>query len=130
MTVTITTILFGLPEGQRQLHVDLTLSASALTVHELIARKVGQEVAEVTTQQRPGLSGEYLSPDELIRATSLDALAPGTVAEEIERAQQAFAERAYMIVIDEQPIWDPDAVVTLAPQSRIEFIKILPLVGG
>jgi hypothetical protein len=76
------------------------------------------------------LSGEYLSSEELIRATSLDALAPGTVEEEIGRAQQAFAERAYMVVIDEQPMWNPDAIVTLVPQSRIEFIKILPLVGG
>ena len=130
MTVTITTILFGLPQGQRLLHVDLALSASTLTVRELIAQKVAQEVAEVVAQQRPGLSGEYLNPEELIRATSLDALAPGTLAEEIERAQQAFSERAYMVVIDEQPIWDSDAVVTLVPQSRIEFIKILPLVGG
>lgn len=130
MTVTITTILFGLPQGRRQLHVDLALPASTLTVRELIAQKVAQEVAEVAAQQRPGLSGEYLDPEALIRAPSLDALTPGTVAEEIGRAQQAFAERAYMIVIDEQPIWDPEAVVTLAPQSRVEFIKILPLVGG
>jgi hypothetical protein len=130
MTVTVTTILFGLPEGQRLLHVDLALSASTLTVRELIAQKVAQEVTEVAAQQRPGLSGEYLDPEVLIRATHLDALAPGTVEEEIERAQQAFVERAYMIVIDEQPIWQPDAVVTLVPQSRIEFIKILPLVGG
>jgi hypothetical protein len=130
MTVTVTTILFGLPEGRRRLHVDLALPASTLTVRELIAYKVAQEVAEVAAQQRPGLSGEYLNPEELIRATSRDALVPGTVAEEIGRAAQAFAERAYMIVIDEQPIWDPDAVVTLVPQSRIEFIKILPLVGG
>jgi hypothetical protein len=112
------------------LQVDLALLASTLTVRELIAQKVAQEVAEVAAQQRPGLSGEYLCPEALIRAPSLDALAPGTVAEEVGRAQQAFAERAYMIVIDEQPIWDPDAVVTLTPQSRVEFIKILPLVGG
>lgn len=130
MTVTVTTILFGLPEGRRQLHVDLVLSASTLTVRELIAHKVAQEVTEVAAQQRPGLSGEYLNPEELIRATSLDALAPGTVEEEIGRAQQAFAERAYMVVINEQPIWDPDSVVTLVAQTRIEFIKILPLVGG
>jgi hypothetical protein len=130
MTVTVTTILFGLPEGRRRSHVDLTLPASTLTVRELIAQKVAQEVAEVAAQQRPGLSGEYLDPEELIRAASPDALAPGTVAEEIGRAQQAFAERAYMIVIDEQPIWDPDAVVLLVPQSCVEFIKILPLVGG
>jgi hypothetical protein len=130
MTITVTTILFGLPEGQRLLHVDLALPAPTLTVRELITQKVAQEVAEVATQQRPGLSGEYLSSEELIRATSLDALAPGTVEEEIGRAQQAFAERAYMVVIDEQPMWNPDAIVTLVPQSRIEFIKILPLVGG
>ena len=75
--------------------------------------------------------GEYLSPEELLRAAgSTASVMPGTVADEIRRAQQAFAVRAYMIVVDNQCVWRSDAVLTLHAQTQVEFIKILPLVGG
>lgn len=35
-----------------------------------------------------------------------------------------------MIVISDQRILDPEAVLTLRPDTQVEFIKILPLVGG
>jgi hypothetical protein len=101
-----------------------------MTVGELIACKVHQEVVECLAQQRPGLSGEFFSPEVLIRATTPEALAPGEVNTEIERAQRAFVARDYMIVIDNQRIFDPEQLMTLCPESHIEFIKILPLVGG
>ena len=107
----------------------LTLPQASVTVEQLITHKVRQEVAECLTQQRPGLSGEYVPPEALIRADRT-ALQPGPVAAEITRAQQAFVERAYMIVVDNQRVLDPHTVLTLQPHSQVEFIKILPLVGG
>ncbi|MFB3120642.1 MAG: hypothetical protein ACE10H_00400 [Candidatus Binatia bacterium] len=66
----------------------------------------------------------------LIRAGDPKARAPGTAHEERARAEHAFAAREYMIVINDQRILDPEAVITLLPDTRVEFIKILPLVGG
>jgi hypothetical protein len=40
------------------------------------------------------------------------------------------AARAYMIVVDNRRIWTPDAELALHARSQVEFIKILPLVGG
>jgi hypothetical protein len=54
----------------------------------------------------------------------------GTSLDEIARAQQAFTARAYMIVADNQRVWAPDTLLTLRPETQVEFIKILPLVGG
>jgi hypothetical protein len=130
MHVTATTMIFGLPEGQRLVPTRFTVPTTTLTVRELIARKVEQEVAECLACERPGLSGEYLPPDVLIKAITREALTPGAVDTEIVRAQRAFAARDYMIVIDDKRLFDPDMVVTLFPETRIEFIKILPLVGG
>lgn len=130
MQVVITTLIFGLPSGQHTTHLCLTLPGDRLSLSELIAHKIRQEVAECRGNRRPGLSGEYLPPATLIGARSPAALAPGDAATEIMRAQQAFAARDFMIVIDNQRINDPDTVITLSPRSQIEFIKILPLVGG
>jgi hypothetical protein len=127
----VTTLIFGLPTGQRTSHVCLTLPVATLTVQELIAHKVGQEVEEFLTHQRSDMSGEYLTPEELLGVTpSASRGATGTALDEIARAQQAFSARAYMIVVDNQRIWEPDTLLTLRPETQVEFIKILPLVGG
>jgi len=131
MQLTVTTIIFGLPTGQRISSVGLTLPTDTLRVRELIAHKVRQEVEECLVHQRPGLSGEYLTPEALLQATGPTAsVMPGTVADEVKRAQQAFAARAYMIVVDNRRIWTPDEELTVHPRTQVEFIKILPLVGG
>ena len=131
MQLTVTTIIFGLPTGQRISAVRLSLPAATLTVREFIAHKVRQEVEEFCTHQRSDLSGEYRTPEELLGATTPAAsVGPGTVADEMARGQQAFIDRAYMIVVDNQRVWEPDTLLTLRPETQVEFIKILPLVGG
>jgi hypothetical protein len=100
-------------------------------VQELIAHKVRQEVEECLTHQRLGLSGEYLTPAELLQATGPTAsVMPGALADEVKRAQQAFTARAYMIVVDNRRILTPDEELTVHSRTQVEFIKILPLVGG
>jgi hypothetical protein len=128
MQLTVTTIVFGLPTGQRLSHVRLALPAARVVVRELIAHKVRQEVEECLNHQRLALGGEYLSPEELVGARPIAK--PGTVGHEIARAQQAFAARAYMIVVDNRRVWGLEDVLTLGPTTQVEFIKILPLVGG
>ena len=131
MQLTVTTIIFGLPTGQCTSHVRLTLPMDTLTVGELIAHKVRQEVEELYTHQRSEMSGEYLTPEALLGVTtSASRGVTGTAVDEIARAQQAFSVRGYMIVVDNQPIWEPDTLLTLRPDTQVEFIKILPLVGG
>jgi hypothetical protein len=131
MQLTVTTIIFGLPTGQRTSHVCLTLPTDTLTVRELIAHKVRQEVEGFFAHRRPGVSGEYRTPEELLGGTtSASRGVTGTASEEIARAQQAFTARAYMIVVDNQRVWEPDTLLTLRPETQVEFIKILPLVGG
>ena len=131
MQLTVTTIIFGLPTGQRTSHVCLTLPVATLTVQELIAYKVRQEVEEFCTHQRPDVSGEYRTPEELLGITpSVSRGVTGTALDEVARAQQAFSARAYMIVVDNQRVWEPDTLLTLRPETQVEFIKILPLVGG
>ena len=104
MQVTVTTIIFGLPDGKHVQQTSLVLPAPTLTLRELIAQKTDQEVAEHAVQ---GMEDDGLVP-----------------------AEQAFAARDYMVVIDDQRMIDPDTVLTLRPDTRVEFIKILPLVGG
>ena len=128
MRLTVTTHIFGLPTGQRTVPVSVAVPSAMLSVRELIARKIEQEWSECAEQRRPGLSGEAFSSEELLGAAPL-ALRGGA-GEEIERAQRAFAAREFMIVVDNQRVCDPDEVLVVKPNTCVEFIKILPMVGG
>jgi hypothetical protein len=128
MQVTVTTMVFGLPQGQRTSQVDVSLPQSTLSLQDLIAHKVAQEIAEIHTYRRRHLGGEYLTPEALILSRGDQVL--GTVEDEVQRAQGAFLARDFMIVIDGRRVWNADAIVDIHPDTRIEFIKILPLVGG
>ena len=97
-------------------------------MRDLIARKIEQEWTECADRQRSGLSGEAFSCEELLGAAPLAFCSDAR--EEVERAQQAFAARAFMVVVDNRRVCDPDEVLVVSPHTRVEFIKILPMVGG
>lgn len=128
MRLTVTTHIFGLPSGQRTVPVSVMVPAAGFSVRELIARKIEQEWSESAARHRPGLSGEAFSCEQLLGG-GLPALTDSS-CEEIARAQQAFAAREFMIVVDDQRVCDPDEVLAVNPDTRVEFIKILPMVGG
>lgn len=128
MRLTVVTHIFGLPAGQRSVPVSVAVPPGGLSVRDLISRKIEQEFAECVDRKRAGLSGEAFSSEELLGSAPL---APhGDAGREVERAQRAFAARGFMVVIDDQRVGDPDEVLAVKPGTRVEFIKILPMVGG
>ena len=128
MRLTVTTHIFGLPSGQRTVPVSVMVPTAGFSVRELIARKIEQEWSESAAQHRPGLSGEAFSSEELLGAAPL--VLRSDAREEVERAQRAFAAREFMIVVDHQRVCDPDEFLVVNPGTCVEFIKILPMVGG
>ncbi len=104
MQVTVTTIILGRPGGEHIERASLNLPVSELTLRELLAYK--DVIAPAKKADRElGINGE---------ATD----------------NEAQPDREYIVNIDDRRIVDLDAVITLRPDIRIEFIKILPLVGG
>ena len=128
MRLTVTTHIFGLPSGQRTVPVSIAVPAAGLSVRDLITRKIEQEWTECAERRRPGLSGEAFSSEELLGGAPLALCSDAR--EEVERAQQAFTARAFMVVVDNQRVCDPDEILVVNPYTRVEFIKILPMVGG
>ena len=128
MRLTVTTHIFGLPSGQRTVPVSVAVPPAGLSVRDLIARKIEQEWTEYAERRRPGFSGEAFSPEELLGDAPLALCSDAR--EEVERAQQAFMAREFMVVVDNQRVCDPDDALALNPHTRVEFIKILPMVGG
>lgn len=128
MRLTVMTHVFGMPDGQRSVPVSVTVPPQGLNVRDLISRKIRQEITECVEGKRSGLSGETLSEEELLGGAPLPVHADA--GKEVDRAHKAFAARGFMVVIDDRRVADCDDVLPVSPDSRVEFIKILPMVGG
>ena len=128
MLLTVVTHIFGLPAGQRTVPVTVAVPPGGVSVRDLICRKVEQEFSECVDRKRSGLSGEAFTSEELLGVGPLDV--HGDAGREVERAQRAFEAREFMIVIDDQRVGDADEIWVVNPKTRVEFIKILPMVGG
>lgn len=128
MRLTVVTHIFGLPGGQLTVPVSVTVPPGGLSVRDLICRKIEQEFAECAARKRASLCGEAFSPEELLGPAPLAV--HGDAGGEVERARQAFAAREFMVVVDDRRVCDPDRMLAVSPDTRVEFIKILPMVGG
>jgi hypothetical protein len=120
----------GTPREER-LAVDVELPSPSIRVEDLIRRAVEEQVHLLTVQR--GLSvlaaqerldhqyGTHL-PDRGIPAIN--------VKDEIGRALAACRAGRCIVVIDGEPVTELAAEITLRPETRVQFLRLVPLQGG
>ncbi|MHB1132337.1 MAG: hypothetical protein ACYC4L_08120 [Chloroflexota bacterium] len=109
-----------------------------LPLREVITLKVLAEV-ERRQRQREGqgplpLSLRYLTDEDLAWARGGAVQQPRprqiSAAAETERALTAFEERRFFVLVNGARVADLDEMLTLTPETKLQFVRILPLVGG
>lgn len=118
-----------------------------VTVRDLIERAVREQCKTLSTRFAADLARaaqqmarQYLTADEIAqsRATGRVALrepaakgAPALdVNAEIRRACQAFSDRNLMIVVGDARCESLDQAVTLGIERPVQFVRMVPLIGG
>ena len=46
------------------------------------------------------------------------------------KALSAFNSNGFLLFVDDEQITDLDEMIRLTPQTRVSFLKLVPLVGG
>ena len=109
-----------------------------LPLREVIALKVQAEV-ERRQRQRDGqgpvpLSLRYLTDEDLAwargGAMKHPQVQPVSVAAEVERTLDAFARHRFFVLVDGARVSDLEEVITLTPETKLQFVRLMPLVGG
>ena len=118
--------------GGRTDELTLEFLAERVAVRELIRARVYQAVREYQARRsRPAPAG--FEPDETERRLN-GRPAPHTRRldweREYERAIQAFQRRAVLVLVDDRQLVDLDEEVELRPETRITFLRLVPLAGG
>lgn len=105
--------------------VTLDFLEQEITVAELIRRTVTEQVRQLQARSEGSAALARQYGDQ--RDAGSDLL---DASREVQRAQEAFSQGHFMILIDGSPASDLQQTLTFAPGVSIRFVRLTPLVGG
>lgn len=134
------------PDAEAPSDIFLSLLEETITVAELIARTVDEQIRDLLLMRRVDaeramaiLNRQYLT-DADIRAQAAqgavklpvhpDQQQTIDVEKAIRKAQDAFERGVYLIVVDGVQAESLDQTLHLHATSRANFVRLMPLVGG
>lgn len=147
LTIEVRSQVFGVKDSPELLPVFLNLLEEHLTVAELIRRSVEEQVRELVVkchmdsqQVRRTLERHYLTAAEIA-----DQAEQGTVRypsncaakvpqinpkAEVQKALRAFEAGRYVILVNGQQVEHLDEELIFNPNTKVTFLRLMPLVGG
>jgi hypothetical protein len=118
------------PGGPPPIVRHLRLASERITLRELLARRIDEEVAAFNAGS--STIQPLIVPDE--RERRLNERTPKPRRIEAERqlaaAIKAFERNRIMVIVDNRQIEDLDVPLGITPDSEVRFLKMVPLVGG
>jgi len=119
--------------GKQLSELLLELESERVTARELIVRRVHEEVARheraTTTEVFHGL----------VQPTETEVTLNGyrfreprrvDVQAQCQKALEAFDRNGFLLLVGERQVESLDEELLLTPETRVAFVRLLPLVGG
>jgi hypothetical protein len=110
----------------------LCVAEEQLTTRELIRARVLQEVEAFNTKQAAHFQGlvQPQGAERTAQGYRLREPRPIKADEQCALALAAFEQNGFILLVNDQQVIDLDASIVLAPETRVTFLKLVPLVGG
>ena len=114
--------------------LELKISQEMLTVRELIARRVHDEVAAYNAGQA-GVFRGLIQPTDSERLLNGDTYRLRTAKridaeEQVYRALEAFQTNGFFLLVNDRQVESLDEEIWLGAGATASFLKLTPLVGG
>lgn len=113
--------------------VTLAFLEEEISVADLIRRTVEEQVRVLKARARLAEAGDNEARALLARQYGETMASNGSSVDaprEVERAQQAFREGRYLILLNGSPATNLKQTLTFAPGTTVRFVRLTPLVGG
>lgn len=102
--------------------IEISLSSPVLTLRDVIAERVLQEIE--TVRKRKNTDLPYGLVSQQAPANEVD------YEQELMRALAAFGENRYFVLLDDRQVEDLDEPVSLRDAAIVTFVRLIPIVGG
>jgi hypothetical protein len=131
----ILTIRDETPSGSVTNELTLDVLDESITVGELIRGRVYQEVQDYNLRQRKGDASfrGLVTPSDAERTLNGVRVRKGREIDwkqQFEKACDAFGRNGFFVLIDDRQAEALDEVITLRHDTKVSFVKLVPLVGG
>jgi hypothetical protein len=131
MTVALK-IIDQTPGGHPPVVRQLRLASERITLRELLARRIAEEVAAINAGDddirplvvAPSEQERRLNGEPAKQRPNVDA------ARQLAAAIEAFERTRILVVVNRRQLLDLDEDITVTPDTEVRFIKLVPLVGG
>jgi len=103
-----------------------------ITVRELIRSRVYQEVKDYNTLQPEVFRGLVQPTDTERTLNGYKLRRPRQInwEKQFDKAIAAFLGNGFLILVDDEQVTELDEEITIAPETAVTFLKLVPLVGG
>lgn len=103
-----------------------------ITVRELIRSRVYQEVKDFNAQQPEFFIGlvQPTETEQTLNGFKLRKPRKISWEEQFDKAVTAFQSNGFIILVNDEQVTELDEEITIAPDTSVTFMKLVPLVGG
>ena len=118
--------------GEQTNELSVDLLTSRVTIRELIRSRVHQEVKDYN-RSSPGYFRGLVQPKEaekVLNGYKLQKQRRIDWEEQFERALEAFQKNGFFVLLDNHQAESLDEEIEITPDTRVTFVKLVPLVGG
>jgi hypothetical protein len=118
--------------GKRSQATVIHLDAQLLTLRELIRTRVRQEV-EIYNQSLPETFQGLVQPEQseqILNGFHLKVRRPLDWEAQFRQACSSFERNGFLILVDDEQVTDLDTKIRLHKDTQVNFVKLVPLVGG
>lgn len=118
--------------GTRTRALTLDILTARISVRELIQKHVYEEVQE-HNRSTAGYARGPVQPIEaevVLNGYRMPRRQPIDWEEQYRHAVAVFARTAFFILVNDRQVTSLDEEIELAHDTRITFVKLVPLVGG
>jgi hypothetical protein len=118
--------------GSRRAALPVLIGRSSTTPRELIRSRVQQEV-ERHNESLPDVFCGLVQPEEseqILNGFRMRVRRPLDWETQFRRACSSFEKNGFLLIIDGRQLTELDEPIDLHEDSEVEFLKLVPLVGG
>ena len=125
--------IFDAPlHGERTVAGGISLDAGPVTLRDLVRGRLQQEV-ERYNQALPETFHGLVQPEEseqILNGFRMKTKRPLDWEAQCHRAYSSFGKNGFLVLVDGRQVTELDSRLDLHEDSEIDFIKLVPLVGG
>ena len=129
---TTVTVYDETTSGERRRGITLDLPEPTITARELIRARVFEEVRSYN-QELPERFEGLVQPADAERELNgyrLKKRRPLDWHEQSRVALEMFARNGFVLLVDDRQVESLEEEIRMRPDTRVTFLKLVPLVGG